>query len=201
MSGLETMGIWRQRGGVSDAVLLAAVARGDREAFAALYHRHGAVLLGLLCRILRSRTEAEDVLQDVFLQVWRRARDFDEVRGRGFVWLTTLARSRALDRLDRIASRQRTAAAASDAEGEPAPDPAELADAAEDTRRLARALAELPAVQRHVLLLAYFEGLTQSEIAERLRQPLGTVKSHVRLGLGKLRALLAIRPRRRWGVR
>lgn len=195
------MSIWRRPEASSDAALLTAVARGDREAYAALYRRYGAVLLGLLLRILRSRTEAEDVLQDVFLQVWRRARDFDETRGRAFVWLATLARNRALDRLDAIASRQRTVADAGAVEGGHVGDPAEVASTAEEARRLARALAELPAVQRNVLLLAYFEGLTQVQIADRLRQPLGTIKSHVRLGLGRLRALLAIRPGRRRSAR
>jgi RNA polymerase sigma-70 factor, ECF subfamily len=176
----------------TDAELLSAVARKDRDAYAAVYERYGRILLGLLMRILDDRAEAEEVLQDVFLQVWRRAADYDDSRGRPFVWLTTLARSRALDRIDALRSRQRTAAGAGSAIRESAPDPAELASEAEDGRRLRRALAEIPAAQREVLLLGYFEGLSQSEIAARLDAPLGTVKSHARLGLTKLRALLRL---------
>lgn len=195
------MRIRRQNDDTADVTLLSAVARGDRDAYATLYYRYSCVLLGLLHRILRSRTEAEDVLQEVFLQVWRRARDFDTARGGVFVWLTTLTRSRALDRLDVIASRQRATTRAANAVAESAPDAAELASAAEESRRLLHALAELPGAQRDVLLLAYFEGLSQTEIAARLDQPLGTVKSQARLGLVKLRALLRPWPRSRWGGR
>jgi RNA polymerase sigma-70 factor (ECF subfamily) len=179
--------IWRQRADVEDGALLSAVARGDREAYAAFYHRHSPTVLGLLCRILRSRPEAEDVLQEVFLQVWRQARQFDLTRGAPFVWLTMLARSRAFDRLESIASRQRTVARAAGAPVDLAPDPADLAVSAEDEGRLRRALARVPDEQREVLLLAYFEGLSQSAIAARLALPLGTVKSNARLGLEKLR--------------
>ncbi len=185
----------RQNADAADAALLAAVARGDQAAYAALYGRHAPTLFGLLDRILGSRPEAEELLQEVFLYVWRRARDYDEARGAPFVWLTTLARSRALDRLDAAASRRRTVARASDAPAPALPDPAERASAAEEERRLLRALAEIPEAQRSVLLLAYFEGLSQSEIAARLEKPLGTVKSLARLGLARLRELLA-RPRR-----
>lgn len=188
----EAVRIWRHKAAASDAALLAEVARGDQHAYAALYHRYGPLLLGLLQRILASRAEAEDVLQEVFLQVWRRARDFDEARGAPFTWLTRLARSRALDRLDALAARQRTIGRATKAVAECAPDTMELASTAEEVQLLRAALGEIPDSQRRVLLLAYFEGLTQSEIASRLDEPLGTVKSHARLGLVKLRALLRL---------
>jgi RNA polymerase sigma-70 factor (ECF subfamily) len=177
--------------GAPDGELLAAVARGDRQAYAALHRRYAPLLLGLLTRILPSRPEAEDVLQDVFLQVWKRAADFDERRGRPFPWLVTLARSRALDRLSVLDSRSRLAAVHTrDVRPEEAPDPVHAASFAEHARRLRAALEQIPDSQRQVLLLAYFEGLTQSEIAGRLGTPLGTVKSHARLGLTKLRDLL-----------
>lgn len=181
------MRIWRQAADLEDGALLAAVARGDRDAYAAFYHRHSATVLGLLFRILRSRADAEDVLQEVFLQVWRQADQFSATRGVPFVWLTTLARSRAFDRLEAIASRQRTVARAASAFVEVAPDTVDLATAAEDEGRLRRALVRVPDAQREVLLLAYFEGLSQSAIARRLQLPLGTVKSNARLGLVKLR--------------
>lgn len=173
-----------------DAELLAAVARGDRHAYATLYHRHAATLLGLLIRILGSRSEAEDVLQEMFLQLWKRAGDYDVGRGRAFPWLATLARSRALDRLSVLSTRIRLAAVRPQDAVDSVPDPADEASLAEDAHRVRRALEQIPEPQRRVLMLAYFTGLSQSEIARSLGAPLGTVKSNARLGLTKLRDLL-----------
>jgi RNA polymerase sigma-70 factor (ECF subfamily) len=174
----------------SDAELLRAVAGGDESALASLYDRYASILLGLVLRIVHSRGEAEDVLQEVFLQVWRRAVDFDEGRGRPFTWLVTLARSRAIDRLRALDSRGRAALAS---QREPSE---EVSDATADTFRAEQgeivrdALSQLSEEQRTTLLLAYQEGLTQTEIAERLKQPLGTVKTRTRAGLLKMRELL-----------
>jgi RNA polymerase sigma-70 factor (ECF subfamily) len=174
-----------------DEELLAAVARGDRQAFAALHRRHAPTLLGLLTRMLGSRSDGEDVLQEVFLQIWRKAGQFDPRRGSAFYWVVTLARSRALDRLGTLGSRVRLAAGRLRPEPvETVPDPADEVSLAEDARRVRNALAQIPEAQRQVLLLAYFGGRSQSEIAEQLGAPLGTVKSHARLGLTKLKNLL-----------
>jgi RNA polymerase sigma-70 factor, ECF subfamily len=176
---------------VSDVSLLQAIARRDESALGSLYDRYRLILFGLLVRILSSREEAEDILQEVFLQVWRRAADFDERRGKPFTWLVTLARSRAIDRLRHLASRERLANAAAKETTE------EVSDAALDAIRSERreivsgALARLPDEQRRALLLAYFEGLTQTEIAVRLGAPLGTVKTRMRAGMIKLRELLS----------
>ncbi len=176
-----------------DAELLRAVARGDEAALASIYDRYSSILLGLLLRILHSRAEAEDVLQEVFVQVWRRADSFDESRGRGFTWLVTLARSRAIDRLRALDSRSRAATASAAEASEIVSDASLDAFRAEQREIVRAALAEIPEEQRRALLLAYFEGLTQSEIAARLGQPLGTVKTRMRSGLGKLRDLLGER--------
>ncbi|MDT7809378.1 MAG: polymerase sigma-70 factor, subfamily [Acidobacteriota bacterium] len=172
-----------------DAELLRAVARGDESAFAQVYDRYSPILLGLLLRILRSRPEAEDVLQEVCLQVWQQARSFDPARGRAFTWLVTLARSRAIDRLRAVDSRERAALrSAEDAPVEVAG--AEWADDAairgERAEAVRGALAELPEEQQQVLVLAYLEGMSQSEIAAAKNQPLGTVKTRTRSGLKKL---------------
>ena len=174
----------------TDAELLRAVARGDEQSLAALYDRYSSILLGLLLRILHSRAEAEDVLQEVFVQVWRRAGSYDEARGRGFTWLVTLARSRAIDRLRALDSRARAATASAAEEFEPVGDASLDAFRSEQREIVRAALAQLTEDQRRTLLLAYEEGLTQSEIAARLNQPLGTVKTRTRAGLMKLRELL-----------
>ena len=174
----------------ADLDLLERIAMRDASAVGQLYDRHARTLYSLVHHILRDSTEAEDVLQEVFLQVWRRARDFDESRGRAFTWLVTIARSRALDRLRAGSSRARLA---TEAEAEPRDS---MGDAAADAVRseegeiVRRALSELPAEQRRTLFMAYFEGLTQTEIAARLGDPLGTVKTRMRTGLMKLRELL-----------
>src|SRR5438132_11655940 len=172
----------------SDNDLLRAIARGDETALAYVYDRYRLILFSLIFRILHDREEAEDVLQETFLQVWRRAGDFDEARGRAFTWLVTVARSRALDRLRALGSRARLA--------EAAPVPQQVGDAAEEAFQseqaevVRRALAQIPADQRQALLLAYFEGLTQMEIAARLGAPLGTVKTRMRAGMIRLRKIL-----------
>jgi len=174
-----------------DIELLHAVARGDEVALARLYDQYRVILFGLLVRILGSRDEAEDVLQDVFIQVWRRAKDYNEERGKPFTWLVTLARSRAIDRLRLLGARQRLADAATKDK------PEEVADALHDTIQAAqreivqKALATLPEEQKQALLLAYYDGLTQSEIASQLGTPLGTIKTRMRAGMTKLRGVLA----------
>jgi RNA polymerase sigma-70 factor (ECF subfamily) len=177
---------------LSDVDLLHAIARGDEAALARLYDAYRVILFGLLVRILNSREEAEDILQEVFVQVWRRAKDFDEQRGRPFTWLVTLARSRAIDRLRLLGARQRlaTGAAQQQEQTENVSDALKDAVRAEQQAVVRRALAELPEEQRHTLVLAYFEGLTQSEIASKLNAPLGTIKTRMRSGMIKLRALL-----------
>jgi RNA polymerase sigma-70 factor (ECF subfamily) len=179
-----------------DQRLLASVARRDERAFAELYDLYAPILFGLLLRILHSRAEAEDVLQEVFLQVWQQAPSFDPARGRPFTWLVTLARSRAIDRLRAVESRERTAQRS--AEDSPAGEPASAKEGAADELALQGeraeivrgALAQLSEEQRSTLLLAYLGGLSQAEIAEQTGQPLGTVKTRTRSGLKKLHELL-----------
>src|ERR1041384_6430463 len=174
-----------------DVELLRAIKRGDEGAIAALYDRYRLILFGLILRILHSQPEAEDVLQEVFLQVWRRASDFDEGRGRPFTWLVTLARSRGIDRLRTLASRERVAEAGAREVTEEISDAATDAFKSEQRGLVSNALAKLPDEQKRPIMLAYFDGLTQSEIATNLGAPLGTVKTRMRTGMIRLRELLA----------
>ena len=170
--------------------LLKAIAGKDEKALSQLYDRYRVVLFGLLVRILNNREEAEDVLQELFLQVWHRAGDYDPNRGRPFTWLVTLARSRAIDRLRSVASRERVASESAREVTEEVSDA--VADAVRSEQRgiVTSALSQLPEEQQKALVLAYFDGLTQSEIADRLGAPLGTVKTRMRAGMMKLREVL-----------
>ena len=174
----------------AEAELVHAIARGDERALASLYDHYSPILFGLLLRILKDRPEAEDVLQEVFLQIWQRASSFDAERGRPFTWLVTLARSRAIDRLRSTRSRERAALASAAEAPEPVADASDDAVRSEQGEAVRGALASIPEEQRRALLLAYFEGLSQTEIAARLDQPLGTVKTRMRSGMLKMRELL-----------
>jgi RNA polymerase sigma-70 factor (ECF subfamily) len=174
-----------------DVKLLKAIAARDEAALGQLYDRYRVILFGLLMRILNNREEAEDVLQEVFLQVWRKAEDFDENRGRPFTWLVTLGRSRGIDRLRTLAARDRVAEAGAREAVEEISDAATDALKSEQRGLVSKALAQLPDEQKRPLMLAYFDGLTQSEIATRLGAPLGTVKTRMRTGLMNLREQLA----------
>ncbi len=174
-----------------DVKLLKAIAARDEAALAQLYDRYRVILFGLLMRILNNREEAEDVLQEVFLQVWRKAGDFDENRGRPFTWLVTLGRSRGIDRLRTLAARDRVAEANARETVEDFSDAATDAFKSEQRGLVNMALDQLPDEQKRPIMLAYFDGLTQSEIATRLGAPLGTVKTRMRSGLMNLREQLA----------
>ena len=196
VSGATGLSLARPQSDAEEAALIRGVAGGDERAFASLYDRYGPILFGLLLRILHSRPEAEDVLQEVFLQVWQQAHSFDAARGRAITWLVTLARSRAIDRLRALDSRERAARRSAEdappqANGEEGADDAALRSECAGVVR--DALAELPEEQRQVLLLAYLEGMSQSEIAAAKGQPLGTVKTRTRAGLRRLSELLRAR--------
>jgi RNA polymerase sigma-70 factor (ECF subfamily) len=175
---------------ISDSELLRAIAHGEESALAEIYDRYRLILFGLVFRILHDCGEAEDILQEVFLQVWRRAGDFNESRGRAFTWLVTIARSRALDRLRVMGSRGRLANDVAQLPREELGDAVADALHAEERTVVHDALSALPNEQRETLCLAYFEGLTQTEIASRLGDPLGTVKTRMRSGMIKLRELV-----------
>jgi len=170
--------------------LMQRLASGDQGALGEVYDRYAGLVNGLALRILRNTAEAEDVVQDVFVQVWREAARFDGARGSVQAWVCVIARSRAVDRLRRRTARRE--------DGEPATLSVEGRGSGEDEPVIAatvrKALDRLTAEQREPLELAYYEGLTQVEIAERLREPLGTIKTRMRTGLIRLREFLAAPP-------
>jgi len=170
-------------------VLIERTADGEDTALAALYDATCAMVNGLALRILGDRSVAEEVTADVYLQVWRQAARYDAGRGAPLTWLLTLTRSRAIDQLRAGAGRRASAApmrAALHVASE-APGPEEHSTVRQRRRVVRRALTRLPSDQRRALELAYFEGLSHSEIAATLGEPLGTVKTRVRLGMIRLR--------------
>lgn len=180
-----------------DRDLLARIARGDVKALRSLYDQHAARALGVARRILKDRSEAEDIVQETFLELWRRAATYDHDRAGASAWIITIARSRAIDRLRASASASRavsgSAATAVDPDGSlptAALSPSDAAEQSGDRVRITRALATLPAEQRRTIELAYYQGLSQREIAAKTGDPLGTVKMRVRLGIAKLANLL-----------
>jgi RNA polymerase sigma-70 factor (ECF subfamily) len=175
--------------------LIRQMAAGDRQAFALFYDRHAPVVFPLILRIVVQRADASDVLQEVFWEAWRDAGSYDSARGSPEAWMVTRARTRAIDRVRATRRRSKTFVAPLDdivaaAPGDPPDDPAERA---EDRGTIRSALARLPEAQREVIELAYYVGLTQTEIADRLKQPLGTVKTRIRLGLERLREVVKAR--------
>ena len=178
-----------------DAALVAAMRRRDERALAALYDRYAPVLLGHVARLLRDRAEAEGVLLETFMQAWERSDRYDPSRGSVACWLLMMARTRALDTLRASGRRDRAAGrvAVGDPEGGvsgPSLDPARGAERGEKAAAVAAALRTLTDVQRAAIELAFFEGLTHTEIAERLSVPLGTIKTRIRAGLQRLRDVL-----------
>ena len=181
--------------GTEEVELVRAMARGDRSALAALYDRFSPALLAVAVRVLGDRREAEDLLHDVFLEAWRHSAEYDPARGTVRAWLLVRARSRALDRR-KSAGVARTTSVDPERFNETADDGTNDPSTAPDRTTVRRLLLELTAEQRTVLELGYFEGLSSTEIAERLGVPIGTVKSRVAAALGKLRSGLAMDPKR-----
>jgi RNA polymerase sigma-70 factor, ECF subfamily len=171
--------------------LIQQIAKQDRDAFSQLYDRFSTLVFTLAMRMLKARSDAEDLLQEVFVQVWRQAQNYSAERGSPEAWIVNIARSRAIDKIRSIRRMQKSFVLTDDPARAESPENVE-SSAVESETRLAMnsALANLPDMQRKVLELAYFDGLTQSEIADRLAEPLGTVKTRMRSGIQKLREIL-----------
>jgi RNA polymerase sigma-70 factor (ECF subfamily) len=176
--------------------LLRQIAVGDRAAFGRLYDATSPAIFGLLVKMLRSPEAAEEVAQEVYLEVWKKATSFDPDRGTGSTWISLIARSRALDRIRSERSysgavdRAEESVVVADLFGGNHSDPEEAASLSERRRLVRGAMREIPEEQRTVVLLSFFRGLSHSEIADRQGIPLGTVKSRIRAGLEKVAGCL-----------
>jgi len=175
---------------LSDEALVALVARGDEDALAELYDRVGRVAYGLALRVLRDDRHAEDAVQEAFLQVWRSAATFRAERAKASTWILTLVHRRAVDLVRREERRQADPLTDDSAAGVAPEETEEAAWLRFERERVQSALRQLPDVQREALELAYYGGFSQSELAERLGVPLGTIKSRMFAGLARLRELL-----------
>ena len=190
---------WTERS-LELSALLSRAGLGDRAAFATLYAQTSPHLLGVILRIQRDRAQAEDILQEVYVNVWRAAQSFDAAQSQPRTWLTSIARNRAIDSLRRSQSRPQlrsTHQIADDEESDvydtvadDAPGPLELLKRASDARALDACMGQLTAPQRQSVALAFFDGMSHAEVADHLRQPLGTVKSWVRRALASLKTCL-----------
>ena len=186
--GAQTMRLRKEHTHLSDEALVALVARGDDSALAELYDRYGRVAYGLAYRLLRDGALAEDAVQEAFLAVWRNARGFVPERAKASTWILTLVHRRAVDLVRR---EERRRAEPLDGLRKAAPtETDEVALLELERARVQEALRRLPDQQREALELAYYGGFTQSELAERLGEPLGTIKSRMFNGLRRLRDLL-----------
>jgi RNA polymerase sigma-70 factor (ECF subfamily) len=183
-----------------EVALLKAIGNRDRDCFARLYDRYSSVLFSIALRILNDTELAEDVLQEVFLQIWEKAPTYDPERGKPLTWAVTLTRNRSIDRLRSVQRRYRLQDEAR--EEAKATDFFTDVDSAGNVERLEKseilrkAVKELSKEQRQAIELAFFSGLTQSEVAEQLGEPLGTIKARIRRGMMKLRDLLGERLQR-----
>ena len=189
---------------LDDEELMQRLRLGDLQAFRVLYGRYANLAYSTAFRVIRDAQIAEDMVQEIFVRVWRKPDSYTPARGRFVTWLTSVTRNRAVDEI-RSRNRRYRHETSSPEEQErefPGPereDPALIAEMADQRRLIIAALSGLPEEQRQTIELAYFGGLTQQEIAGRLKQPLGTVKTRIRLGMQKLRA--ALTPELRWEER
>jgi RNA polymerase sigma-70 factor, ECF subfamily len=177
-------------GDADELAIIRQVAEGERQALRYLYDRYAARAMAVAVRILRTSGEAEEVVQETFVEIWRRAGEFEAARGSPQAWILTICRTRAIDKLRARAASERVLTRL-EVDAPNGLSPAEAAEQRQLRGQIDAALAQLPPEQRKVLELCYFEGLSQSEVASRTGEPLGTVKTRVRLGMEKLALLLA----------
>jgi RNA polymerase sigma-70 factor (ECF subfamily) len=183
--------------GLDDEELMQRLVYRDLQAFRVLYSRYGSLVYSTSLRVVRDAQIAEDMVQEIFVRIWRKPESYVPQRGRFSTWLTSVSRNRAVDEIRSRSRRFRYESASPEEQerefaGPQGDDPALTAELADQRRLILAALSGIPAEQRQIIEMAYFGGFTQQEIADRLSQPLGTVKTRIRLGMQKLRAALAL---------
>jgi RNA polymerase sigma-70 factor (ECF subfamily) len=186
---------------LDDQALMERLSYQDLTAFRTLYSRYSSLVYSASLRVLRDASLAEDMVQEIFLRIWRKPESYVAQRGKFATWLTSVTRNRAVDEIRSRNRRYRHETASPeeqewDVPGDESDDPALTAEMSDQRRIILKALSGLPAEQKQVIHLAYFGGLTQQEISDRLQQPLGTVKTRIRLGMQKLR--VALGPEMNW---
>ena len=191
------LSILRRLGGSEDAVLMGKIMTRDSIALSALYDRYAGLIYSLIRSVIKNHEEAEDLLQEVFVQLWERASTYDATKGSVYTWIVTLARNRAIDQVRSKSFQQQNKISR-----EVGPDmlyspmessPFDLVVAEERSRKMRDALSQIPPEQSQVIHIAYFGGWSQSEIAAQLKIPLGTVKTRMRQGMKKLQQLMTDR--------
>jgi len=177
-----------------DMILLQRIAQKDSASFQAFYRKYGGLLFTAIANVLNDHHDAEDVMQEVLVQIWNKAHLYEPRKGKPLTWLTTMARNRAIDR---IRSKQRRSRLNDDFESESRTDQLEFDESSSDqvevlerSRIVRSAVSKLTPDQREAIQLAYFAGLTQAEVADRLNEPLGTVKARIRRGVNRLEGLV-----------
>lgn len=180
---------------IQDPDLIRKVAEKDKTAFGSLYDRYSQLALNLAWRILSERQEAEDAVQEAFLQIWREAPSYDPKRGNVSTWITTITRSRAIDKLRSRKARRIYDPASEDFQevAEQLPDKGIQRDGLDNRLLIRKAFGSLSVEQRVAIEMAYYEGMSQTEIADALREPLGTIKTRIRGGLLRLKEMLGSR--------
>jgi RNA polymerase sigma-70 factor (ECF subfamily) len=191
--------------GPTDEQLMALVQSGDESALAMIYHRHTAILRTVISRVVHNDADTDDLLQECFVEMWRRSATYDVKKGKLLGWLITLARRRAIDRVRRrqaySRAEERLLEHSKGLNDESHNHVEEEANAADCSEMLKKALAELPDAQREALQMAYYQGLSQREIAKKTGIPLGTIKTRLELAIRKVRAaLLAIGSPEEWSL-
>ena len=170
-----------------DQILLARISEGDKSAFKEIYVRYSRVVFNLAFRMLRSREEAEEVVQEIFLQLWNRADSYDPERGAVSTWIINIARSRAIDKLRTLGFKGLTMELNEERVNSKSDFTRIIEDREERKKIIQQALESLPENQRIAIEMVFFEGLTHIEAAEKLNEPVGTIKTRIRLGVSKLK--------------
>ncbi len=185
----------------SDEALFAQIAAGDTQAFSMLYDRYSSQLFGLALKIMQNQSLAEDVIQDVFMTIWKKAGSYKKRKGKPLGWMMILCRNRCIDLLRKQQKQNKKTSGGTEkidalAADSDLPDPLEQASVAELSYEITKAMGQLPPEQRQLIDMAYFQGFSQSEISRTLKVPLGTVKTRIRLGMQKLRDTL----KEKWNI-